>query len=233
MHSDTLITIPAYNEERTILKVVALTKKLYPDIDIVVINDGSIDGTTEMAEKAGAIVLSHPFNMGYGVTLQTGYKYAIRNNYTYLVQMDGDGQHDPESVKTMLPLIKGGSFDVVLGCRFSDTSVYKMSIFRSIGMKVFRFFLYVLSGQKISDITSGFQAMNKRVLSLFVSDVFPSDYPDADVILLLSKNGFKIGEVPVAMYPNLYGKSMHSNPLNVVYYVFKMFLSMLITKIRT
>lgn len=233
MHSDTLITIPAYNEEKAILKVVASTKKLYPDIDIVVINDGSIDDTAGMAEKAGAIVLSHPFNMGYGVTLQTGYKYAVRNNYTYLVQMDGDGQHDPESVKIMLPLIKGGSFDVVLGCRFSGTSVYKMPIFRFIGMKVFRFFLYVLSGQKINDITSGFQAMNKRVLSLFVSDVFPFDYPDADVILLLSKNGFKIGEVPVAMYPNLYGKSMHSNPLNVVYYAFKMFLSMLITKIRT
>lgn len=232
MTSDTLLIIPAYNEEKFIARVVASVKELYPTIDIAVVNDGSRDHTGRLAREAGVTVLSHPFNMGYGVSLQTGYKYAVRNHYRYVAQMDGDGQHDPEGIGRLLDIVKGGASDIALGSRFHEQSTYRPSSVRLMGIRLFRFMLRVLSGRDIKDVTTGFQAMNRRVLDVFVSDAFPCDYPDADVILLLSKLGFTVQEVPVTMYPNLSGKSMHRNPLKVLYYIFKMFLSMLLTQIR-
>ena len=232
VHTDTLVIIPAFNEEKTIFHVVGSLKRLHPDIDVLVINDGSRDETAGLAEKAGATVLSHPVNMGYGVSLQTGYKYAVRNNYHYLIQMDADGQHDPNGISILLENIKNGMADIVLGSRFLGAHTYKTSVFRSIGIRLFRFFLRVLSGKKIQDVTTGFQAMNRRVLDLFITDIFPCDYPDADVILLLSKLKFAIKEVPVTMHPNQSGKSIHSNPFKVLYYIFKMSLSMFLTKLR-
>lgn len=232
MYSDTLVIIPAYNEERTISSVVNSVKVLYQDIDVVVIDDGSHDKTAQLAKKAGADVLSHPFNMGYGVSLQTGYKYAVRKNYHYVVQMDGDGQHDPGGIETLLQVIKSETSDIALGSRFLGPNTYRPSIFRFIGIRLFRFVLKILSGQDIKDVTTGFQALNRKVLNVFISDIFPCDYPDADVIMLLSKLGFKIEEVPVIMYPKQNAKSMHRNPIEVLYYVFKMFLSMFLTKLR-
>ncbi len=232
VRKDALVIIPALNEEKSIVQVVSSIKQLHPDVDILVINDGSQDATAGLAKKAGATVLSHPFNMGYGVSLQTGYKYAVRNNYHYLIQMDGDGQHDPAGIKILLETIQGRKADIVLGSRFLGSGTYKPSVYRSLGMRLFRVFLRVLSGQRIEDVTTGFQAMNRQVLDLFVTDIFPCDYPDADVILLLSKLNFRIREVPVTMHPDLSGKSIHSNPLQVLYYIFKMSLSMFLTKLR-
>lgn len=232
MSSDTVIIIPAYNEERAIAGVVAAVKKMYPVIDIAVVDDGSSDGTAHMAGNAGAIVLSHPFNMGYGVALQTGYKYAIRNGYTFLVQMDGDGQHDPACIQTVLQPVKDGTLDVVLGSRFLDGNSYSPSLVRMIGIRFFRLLVRLLSGKSVTDPTTGFQATNKKVLSVFIQDIFPVDYPDADVVVMLSGMDFKIGEVPVVMHPNRQGKSMHGRPLKVMYYIFKMVLSMFLTKMR-
>jgi len=232
VHTDTLVIIPAYNEEKSIVHVVGSIKQLHPDIDVLVINDGSRDGTAGLSKKAGAAVLSHPVNMGYGVSLQTGYKYAVRNNYQYLIQMDGDGQHDPGGIRILLETIKDRESDIVLGSRFMGSGTYKPSALRGVGIRLFRLFLRVLSGQQIQDVTTGFQAMNRRVLDLFITDLFPCDYPDADVILLLSKLKFRIKEVPVTMHPDLSGKSIHSNPVKVLYYIFKMSLSMFLTKLR-
>lgn len=232
MNTDTVIIIPAYNEERSISHVISSIKKLYPDISLVVINDGSSDNTASLAEKAGAVILSHPFNMGYGASLQTGYKYALLNGYDYLVQIDGDGQHDPRGIDVLLKNLKRGDCDIVLGSRFFSSEAYESSVCRIIGIKFFRLILRFSSGQNISDPTTGFQAINKKVLRLFVQDVFPCDYPDADIIILLSKLHFKIKEVPVLMYPNVEGKSMHKGFLNALYYIFKMLLSMLVTKLR-
>lgn len=232
MRSDTLIIIPAYNEEKAAPVLISSIRTLYPDMDIVLVSDGSSDKTAEEAEKAGAVVLSHPFNMGYGVALQTGYKFAVRKNYRYLVQLDGDGQHAPESIGNLLAAVKDGSYDIALGSRFLGKGNYTPSIYRRIGINLFRLILRLLSGKNIKDITTGFQAMNRKVLNLFAQDVFPADYPDADVIILLSKLNFRITEVPVIMYPNQEGRSMHRNPLKVLYYVFKMFLAMFLTKLR-
>ena len=232
MDRETIIIIPAYNEERSVSRLIASIKKLYPDIALAVINDGSSDKTASLAAKSGAIVLSHPFNMGYGVSLQTGYKYALLNGYSYLVQIDGDGQHDPRGINVLLESLRGGDCDIVLGSRFLNSEPYETSIWRIIGIKFFKLILRLFAIKNISDPTTGFQAMNKKVLSLFVKDFFPYDYPDADIIILLHKLHFKVKEVPVLMYPNPEGKSMHKGFLGALYYVFKMVLSMLVTKLR-
>lgn len=232
MPLDTIVIIPAYNE-RSISRVVSSVKELYSDIDVVVINDGSTDDTAKLAAKAGATVLSHPYNMGYGAAIQTGYKYAVRNNYKYLIQLDGDGQHDPKGIKDLLINIKDGTCDIVLGSRFLGlNSNYKTSIYRFIGIRFFRFVLRLITGLKISDPTTGFQALNQKVLKIFTQDIFPYDYPDADVLVSLSKLNINIKEIPVTMYPNSDGKSMHSSPLKVLYYIFKMVLCMFMEKLR-
>lgn len=233
MKNAILVIIPAFNEERAIAQVVRSIHDQRADVDVVVVNDGSSDGTAKAAGGAGAVVLTHPFNMGYGVSLQTGYKYAVRNGYRFVVQMDGDGQHDVGSMDDLLRIVTGGQADVALGSRFLGKGDYRPSSLRMMGIRLFRTLLRILSGKRIKDVTTGFQAMNGDVLRLFVTDVFPCDYPDADVILLLGMLGFALREVPVVMHPSVSGKSMHRSPFRVLYYIFKMFLSMLLTRIRT
>jgi glycosyltransferase involved in cell wall biosynthesis len=148
------------------------------------------------------------------------------------VQIDADGQHEPREIKILLDNLIGGSYDIVLGSRFLVKNNYKQSIFRLLGRFFFRMVLRLVYQINISDPTTGFRAMNKKVLHLFIKDVFPADYPDADVIILLSEFDLKIKEVPIKVYPNAVGKSMHQGFLHSIYYIFKMLLSMFVTKLR-
>ena len=208
-------------------------------IDIVVIDDGSTDRTACNAKLAGARVLRHTSNMGYGVALQTGYKYAFQNGYDLLVQLDGDGQHDPAYIPELLELIISEGADMALGSRFlkevSPASPflrkYKASTTRILGIKMFAFIATALIGLRITDPTSGYQAFNRRLINFFTRDIFPYDFPDADVIVLAHRAGFKIKELPMVMYERDEGVSMHSG-LKPLYYVFKMFLSIFMTIVR-
>lgn len=219
------VLIPAYNEAESIERVVKAIRKTNSDFDIIVIDDGSSDDTAELAEKAGAMVLSLAVNMGYGAALQTGYKYALKHNYDYTVQIDGDGQHDPKFIDQLLDTLKNGS-DVAIGSRFmGNLGNYKNPALRQIGMMFFRFLIYVFIKIKITDPTSGFQALNKQVIRFFAkSKQYPTDFPDADVIILLHYAGFQVSEIPVVMYNNETGKSMHSG-FKPIYYIIKMLLS--------
>jgi len=226
-----LVLIPAYNEARTIAGLIAEIRSLKLEADVVVVNDGSSDATVLEATKAGAVVISHPFNMGYGVTVQTGYKYASRNNYEVLVQIDGDGQHDPACIPRLIAQVCGGEIDIALGSRFLESGSYRPPFARRVGMALFSRLIKLLTGLEISDPTSGYQAFNRRVMDFYVSDIFPCDYPDADVLLMLALTGFRLREVPVRMTANSEGKSMHSG-LKPLYYMFKMLLSMSVILMR-
>jgi hypothetical protein len=226
-----IILVPAYNEASRIGSVVRCVRGMFPSYDVVVVDDGSQDATVEEARAAGAEVVSHPFNMGYGVAIQTGYKYALRNGYDYLVQMDGDGQHDPAFIRNLLEPVLAGETDFVLGSRFLGIESYEPSLARRVGMLFFRRLISWLIGQRITDSTSGFQAFNRRVIRFFASEVFPCDYPDADMLLTLHRAGFGIREVPVRMHASATGKSMHSG-WKPVYYMFKMLLSIFVTLLR-
>lgn len=227
-----MILIPAFNEEKSLPKVVADIRQTMPDADLLVVNDGSRDATASVARELGVAVLSHPWNMGYGVALQTGYKYAHTKGYDLLVQIDGDGQHDPASIVDLLdPVIKGEA-DFVIGSRFHSLSAYRPSLPRKLGMILFRKVVSTLIRQQLTDTTSGFQACNAKVMAFLTRDSFPCDYPDADLLILLHRAGFRIAERPVRMYEDDGGKSMHAG-LKPVYYVFKMFLSIGVTLLRS
>lgn len=226
-----LIVIPAFNEMKKLPGVIAGIRASIPDAEILVVNDGSADGTAEVARKLGALVVSLPWNMGYGVAIQTGYKYALSNRYDWLVQIDADGQHDPRDILTLLEPVTSGACDFVIGSRFLGTESYRPPLVRRIGMRLFSKLLRLLTGKHVTDSTSGFQAFNAEVFTFLTGDYFPCDYPDADLLLLLSRAGFRITERPVRMYASSDGRSMHGG-LKPVYYIFKMLLSIGVTLLR-
>lgn len=230
---NTIIIIPVFNEERKIGSVIMGARKALPGARILVVNDGSTDHTGEEARKAGAVVLTHPFNLGYGAALHTGYTYALMSDCDSVVQMDGDGQHDPRSIPALLEPVKRGGTDVSIGSRFLGKRTYPVPPVRRIGMMIFARIAAFLTGQRVTDPTSGFQAMNRRALKLLASPNFPVDYPDADVLVMLHRAGLTFVEVPVTMHPGRKGKSMHAGILGPLYYVFKMFLSLFVTLLRT
>ena len=234
----TLLIIPAYNEEAGISRVIQGILRYAPDMEILVVDDGSTDQTKDVSIKASAKVVSHPFNLGYGSALQTGYKYALKKGYEFVIQMDGDGQHDPSFIPDLLAVIQEEEMDIAIGSRFLNSKgiglgsqPYRVPFIRRLGMKLFGTITSLIIRQKITDPTSGFQAMNRRVLEWVSSDKFPCDYPDADVIIMLHRSGFRIREVPVRMFPSQNKTSMHSG-WKPFYYVFKMFLSILVTLMR-
>jgi glycosyltransferase involved in cell wall biosynthesis len=229
--SDTLVIIPAYNEEQVIGEVIAGIRATETAMDILVVNDGSRDNTATVALQSGAIVLSHTFNMGYGVAIQTGYKFAYDKGYRYIVQIDADGQHDPSFLNQLLEPVRKGDVDFAIGSRFLWFDSYRPSFSRRLGILFFRKLVTVIIGREITDPTSGYQAFNRDVIRFFTTDVFPCDYPDADMLITLNMAGFRIREVPVRMFANPTGKTMHSGA-KPLYYMVKMCLSILVTLLR-
>jgi glycosyltransferase involved in cell wall biosynthesis len=229
--SDLLVVIPAYNEADNVAAVVADVRASLPSFDVLVVDDGSQDETAENARHAGACVLRLPVNSGYGVALQTGYKYAVRHSYRIVAQMDADGQHRAGFMPQLLAALHGGRADIVIGSRFLDADGhYEPSRARKIGMGIFSRMASRIMRQHVSDPTSGYQVMRIDVAKFFCTDVYPADYPDADILILLHRSGFRVAEIGVQMRPPT-GKSMHAGHRSL-YYVYKMFLSILVTLLR-
>jgi len=223
--SDALVIIPAFNEERTIAGVIDRLRAAAADLDVLVVDDGSRDATATRARAAGAAVVSHVFNLGYGAALQTGYKWAARGAWAWVVQMDADGQHDPADVPRLLAPLRAGTADVVIGSRFVTASGYRMGFARSVGRVFFQRVLVAFGGARVADPTSGFQALARRAFAFCCGDFYPSDFPDIDVLLLLHRHGFRITEVPVEMAPSPPARVPMHTPLREVYYTYKMLLS--------
>jgi len=220
-----LALIPALNEASRIGAVIDGVRRAAEPVDVLVIDDGSEDDTAAQARVHGAMVISHPFNLGYGAALQTGYKHAARAGYTCLVQLDGDGQHDPADVRRLLQPIQAGRAEVVIGSRFAEARGYHMGVARTIGRAFFQRVLVACGGPRIADPTSGFQALARNAFVLCCEDFYPSDFPDVDVLLLMHRRGFRILEVPVTMAQSPSGRvAMHAG-LRAVYYPYKMLLS--------
>lgn len=223
-----LVVIPAYNEEAKIGGVVAGVQGAVPGCDVLVVDDCSRDETSRAARAAGARVVRHPVNLGYGSALLTGYRFADLHGYDRLVQMDGDGQHEAASIPDLLAGLDAGS-DLVLGSRFgAGVRTYRPQKLRAIGMRVFGLIASRALGRAITDPTSGFQALSARLVRFHArGDHFPPDYPDADILILVGRSGYRVTEVPVTMYEKPGGASIHSG-LKPVYYVVKMTLSILL-----
>lgn len=223
-----LVIMPCLNEQGRVGDVIRSVRGVLPSADIVVVDDASGDATASEATSAGATVLRHGCNLGYGAALETGYLYAIRHGYDIALQMDGDGQHLAEELPALLEPLRHDEADIVVGSRYLGNPADHSSTFiRRLGQWLFRWVIVMLSGRWLSDPTSGFKGLNQRALSLFSSGVLPYDYPDSDVILMSFMAGLRIREVPARMKPRAGGKSMHSG-LKPFYYGIKMFLSILI-----
>ena len=226
-----LVVIPAFDESQCIGEVLGGVARHASGFDVLVVDDHSGDDTAGVARAAGATVVRHPFNMGYGAALQTGYRYALAHAYDVVVQLDADGQHDPEAIPALAAPVLSGELDVVLGSRFHAGSTYRMPVLRRTGSLWFSNLVRWLTGLSISDPTTGFQALSPAVLQLYTSDAFPADYPDADMTVLLHHNGYRLGEMPVTMYERPEVPSMHHG-FGVVYYVYKMTLAIFMNAIR-
>jgi glycosyltransferase involved in cell wall biosynthesis len=221
--TEAVLVIPAYNEAERIADLLERVASARTGCEVLVVDDGSQDATGRVAAGCGATVVTHPFNLGYGAALQTGYKYALAAGAELVVQMDADGQHDPGQIGALAAGIREGRYDLVVGSRFAERTGYRMGLLRSLGRELFRG-IARLAGLRVSDPTSGFQAMNRRVLELYGGDFFPADYPDVDVLLTAFRHGLRVGEHPVKMSEGTRASTLHGG-LRSFYYVYKMLLS--------
>ena len=226
----TLIIIPAYNEGKCIKKVVDNVMEVNKNVDVLVVNDGSKDNTLEEAKKTKARVLDLPFNLGIGGAVQAGYIYANKYNYDVAIQLDGDGQHNPKYIEEMVKIIEENKAEMVIGSRFISKTEYKQTFARMFGIRIIRATMKIFTGKKIFDPTSGYRAVNKRIIKKF-SENYPYDYPEPDTNMRLLKEKVKILEMPVEMNNRETGKSSIT-PLKSIYYMIKVTLAMLICVIE-
>lgn len=203
-----------------------------PPCDVVVIDDGSRDGTAEAARSAGARVVSLPCNLGIGGAVQTGFLYARDHGYDFMAQVDADGQHEPaELVKLLDGVRRDPSVDVICGSRFlPGERQYRAPVGRRLGIRLFAFALTRLAGGPVTDPTSGFRLFNRRAIELFARE-YPHDYPEVEAILMLARQGASFAEVPVRMHPRQHGSSSITS-LRSVYYMTKVSLALAASSLR-
>jgi len=227
-----LIVIPAFNEQNNILSVVRDVQTAIPLADILVINDCSVDATSDKARLAQEVkVIDLPCNLGIGGAVQTGFKYARDRGYDYMVQIDGDGQHLPEEVAKLTEAMNDSGSDMVIGSRFLDVQSYRATWLRRIGIKTFYWLFRLLINTKITDSTSGFRLYNRKSIEV-LARYYANDYPEPDAIILLKKHGLRICEVGVEMRARVHGASSITT-IRSPYYMVKVVLSVLLSCSRT
>jgi glycosyltransferase involved in cell wall biosynthesis len=224
-----LIIIPAYNEAANIEKVINNIVQNYPQYDYVIINDGSTDKTAEVCANAGYQVLNLPINMGIGGAVQTGYRYAKKNNYDAAVQIDGDGQHDVAFLEDMLKLLESGEADVVIGSRFVQKEGFQSSQIRRVGIRFLSILARILTGVQIRDITSGYRVVNRRFIEIYAND-YPVDYPEPEAMIIAAVYGGIIKEYPVIMRERENGTSSITFKKSI-YYMIKVTLAMFVRRL--
>jgi len=218
--NNTLVIIPAFNERDSIGLVVDEIHKECQGIDVLVVDDGSSDKTSEILKDKKVFLITHVFNMGIGTSFQTGCQFALRHGYDYVVRMDGDGQHSPLFIEHVLGPLKKNEADIVIGSRFLENSESRTSFFRLVGIVIIANFLMLITRKKVTDPTSGFCAMNKNAFEFFSEDC-PDDYPEPEI--LLYHRELKIKEVPITITKRYHGASSIT-PMRSIYYMVKVLL---------
>lgn len=225
-----LVVVPAHNEEESLPATLAEIRAKAPGVDVLVVDDGSRDGTARVARAAGVTVVRHAVNLGVGGALQTGFRWAAEHGVDVVVQLDADGQHDPAYLPALLAPVLDGRCDVSIGSRFVAATGYKAPWNRRLGMRVFSGVVRLALGRHITDTTSGFRAYNQAVIRVCQHD-FPKDFPDAPLLIALARRGFRLDEVPVVMRERQAGQSFYTLGKQL-YYPYKNLLASLMALIR-
>jgi glycosyltransferase involved in cell wall biosynthesis len=224
-----LAIVPAFNERASIAAVIA-DLRAFPWVDVVVIDDGSGDGTAAEAVRAGARVVSLPFNLGIGTAVQTGYLIAQDSGYDIAIQVDGDGQHPPSEISTLVAALQGGDADLVIGSRFLAPGAFRSTRGRRFGIAILAHLVSMAVRYPLTDTTSGFRAAGPRAISLFAA-AYPHDYPEVESVVVAHRAGLRIREVPIQMRERRGGRSSIT-PLRSGYYMIKVIMAIAMVLLR-
>jgi glycosyltransferase involved in cell wall biosynthesis len=225
--------VPALNEAENIGRVIDELRAFDPGLEIVVVDDGSLDGTDHAAATKGARVLRLPFNLGIGGAVQTGFRFAFENDFDVAVRVDGDGQHDPAQLDRVLAPVLNGEADIVVGSRFAamgGANGYRSSRTRRLGIRLLAWVVSRIVGQRVTDTTSGFQALNREGIALFARD-YPHDYPEVEATVMVFRHRLRLVEVPVEMRERGGGRSSIT-ALRSIYYMVKVLLAIFVGLFR-
>jgi glycosyltransferase involved in cell wall biosynthesis len=228
--TEAVVIIPAFNEEGAIGDLLEELKQHCPNLDVIVINDGSTDCTALIAKSKDVTVLDLPCNLGVGGAVQTGFKYAYDRGYRYVIRIDGDSQHPPAEIPKLISAMKEGEADLIIGSRFAGERSYVSTLFRFLGIKMLALFLSLICRSRITDPTSGFWILNRKLLFYFAHD-YPTEYPEPEAIALLRRHGFSFIEEPVKFRPRTVGLSS-IGAWGTVYYMMKVGLALVVDRIR-
>ena len=227
---NTIVLIPVFNEEANILVLLREVEEHLPGVPVCVINDCSRDGTAQKLKRAGGARLNLPCNLGVGGAMQAGFRYAVEQGYDYAIRLDGDGQHPPAECAALIERMGQGNVDLVTGSRFLADGGYTSSRVRQAGIAGLSAFLSWACRQKITDPTSGFQMVNRLAMTYF-SHQYPSDYPEPEALALLSRQGYRLAEVPAKFRERQAGKSSIRR-WGTVFYMFKVCVALFVDRCR-
>jgi glycosyltransferase involved in cell wall biosynthesis len=225
-----LIIIPAFNEEGAIAGVVRSAREHMPGVPVLVIDDGSVDGTISQARSAGADVLTLPHHLGLGGCVQTGYKLAYELGFEYVIRIDGDGQHDARDIPRILEKLRTTGCEMVIGSRFVSFNGSETSLLRALGIRFFRLVLQPILGKPVHDPTSGFVGVNRRALAVFGRS-FPLEYPEIEALVVLQRRRFRFEEIPCKMRPRTTGRTSIT-PVKSLYYIAHVLLGVFVNVLK-
>jgi glycosyltransferase involved in cell wall biosynthesis len=226
-----IAVVPAFNEQQNLGRVIEEIRAFDPGLDIVVVDDGSVDATAAVARQHGATVLVLPFNLGIGGAVQTGFRYAFEHEYDLAVRVDGDGQHDPAQLDRVIAPVVAGEADIAVGSRFvADVEGYRSSRSRRLGIRLLAVVVSRIVGRRVTDTTSGFQALNRKGIALFARD-YPHDYPEVEATVMVSRHRLRAVEVPVSMRERSSGRSSITAARSI-YYMVKVLLAIFVGLFR-
>ncbi|WP_104176992.1 glycosyltransferase family 2 protein [Cryobacterium sp. Y50] len=226
----TVIVMPAFNEEECVADVVTEVLAALPGVLCLVVSDGSTDATAARAQAAGAVVVTLPFNLGVGAAMRVGFRYALDNGYQNVVQIDSDGQHNPAEVPFLLAELKEA--DLVLGARFAGAGTYSVRGPRRWAMTFLASILSRLVKSQLTDTTSGFRASGPKAVAIFAKH-YPAEYlgDTIETLVIAARAGCTVKQVPVAMRPRAGGTPSH-NPFKAGAYLARAFLALLFALMR-
>ena len=228
------VVIPCYNEEDSIQSLLEdferYTSGLEDDYTAIIVNDCSKDATRQIAGKLNCVLLDLPVNLGIGGAVQTGFKYGLLYDYDLVIQMDGDGQHPPSEITKLVEAYKAGKGEVIIGSRFIENQGFQSTQIRRVGIQYFSFLIKALTGNVISDPTSGFRAFGRKAIQI-VCSYYPEKYPEPEILIVFYHHGLKMTEIPVVMKDRQGGTSS-INSWKSAYYMIKVTLGILFSHLR-